>query len=100
MGTKAGLRIGVGEVRGPEEGVWVYRDEFGALTDVQIQGIRPVQGIELFKRENAAFAEAVRENQPSPIDPDGMLLTNVIIQGAMDSAARGGQEVPVTVPVV
>jgi len=100
LGTKAGLRIGVGEVRGPEEGVWVYRDEFGALTDVQIQGIRPVQGIELFKRENAAFAEAVRENQPSPIDPDGMLLTNVIIQGAMDSAARGGQEVPVTVPVV
>jgi hypothetical protein len=27
-----------------------------------------------------------------------MLLTNVIIQGVMDSAAAGGKEVPVTVP--
>jgi len=98
LGTRAGLRIGVGEVRGPEEGVTVYRDEFGALTDVEIQNIRPVQGIELFRRENAAFADAVRENKPSPIDPDGMLLTNVIIQGVMDSAEAGGKEVEVTVP--
>ncbi len=98
LGQKAGLRIGVGEVRGPEEGVWVYRDEFGALTDMQVQGIRSVEGIELFRRENAAFAEAVRENKPSPIDPDGMLLTNVIIQGVMDSAAQGGREVAVAVP--
>jgi predicted dehydrogenase len=98
LGTKAGLRIGVGEVRGPEQGVWVYRDEFGALTDVEVKGIRPLQGLELFKRENAAFAEAVREGLPSPVDPDGMLLTNVIIQGVMDSAAAGGKEVKVTVP--
>ena len=98
LGKQAGLRIGVSEVRGPEEGVWVYRDEFGALTDVQVQGVRTVQSIELFRRENAAFAEAVRGGQPSPIDPDGMLLTNVIIQGVMDSAAAGGKEVSVTVP--
>jgi predicted dehydrogenase len=100
LGTRGGLRIGVGEVRGPEEGVWVYRDEFGALTDVQIQTGRPLEGIELFRRENAAFAEAVREGQPSPIDPHGMLLTNVIIQGVMDSAAAGGREVAVTVPAL
>lgn len=98
MGTQAGLRIGVSEVRGPQEGVWVYRDEFGALTDVQIQGIRPVEGIELFRREDAAFADAVREGKPSPVNPDGVLLTNVIIQGVMDSAAAGGQEIEVTVP--
>ena len=97
LGKKGGLRIGVGEVRGPEEGLWVYRDEFGALTDVAVQGVRSVEGIELFRRENAAFADAVREGKPSPIDPDGMLLTNVIIQGVMDSAA-GGAEVAVTVP--
>jgi hypothetical protein len=60
--------------------------------------VRPVEGIELFRRENAAFADAVREGKPSPIDPDGMLLTNVIIQGVMDSAAKGGREVEVTVP--
>jgi predicted dehydrogenase len=100
LGTKAGLRIGVSEVRGPEQGVWVYRDEFGALTDVEVKGTRPLQGIELFKRENAAFAEAVREGLPSPVDPDGMLLTNVIIQGVMDSAAAGGKEVEVRVPTL
>jgi predicted dehydrogenase len=98
LGTRGGLRIGVGEVRGPEEGVTVYRDEFGALTDVKIQNVRSVEGIELFRRENAAFAEAVREGRPSPIDPEGMLLTNVIIQGVIDSAAAGGREVEVTVP--
>ena len=98
LGTRAGLRIGVGEVRGPGEGVWVYRDEFGALTDVTIEGVRSVEGIELFRRENAAFAEAVRDDAPSPLDPDGMLLTNVIIQGVMDSADAGGKEVAVSVP--
>ena len=100
LGKKAGLRIGVGEVRGPKEGVWVYRDEFGALTDVQVQGVQSVPGLELFKRENAAFADAVREGKPSPVDADGVLLTNVIIQGVMDSAAQGGKEVAVTVPSV
>lgn len=98
LGTKAGLRIGIGEVRGPEEGVAVYRDEFGALTDVLIQNVRPVEGIELFRREDAAFADAVREGKLSPIDPDGMLLTNVIIQGAINSHLAGGREVEVTVP--
>jgi hypothetical protein len=88
----------VSEVRGPEVGVTVYRDQFGALTNTTIEGVRSVEGIELFRRENAAFADAVREGKPSPIDPDGMLLTNVIIQGVMDSAAKGGREVEVTVP--
>ena len=45
LGTKAGLRIGIGEVRGPEVGVTVYRDQFGALTNTTIEGIRPVEGI-------------------------------------------------------
>jgi predicted dehydrogenase len=98
LGTEGGLRIGIGEVRGPEVGVTVYRDQFGALTDTTIEGIRPLEGIELFRRENAAFAEAVREGKPSPIDPDGMLMTNVIIQGVIDSQAAGGKEIEVTVP--
>ena len=98
LGTKAGFRIGVSEVKGPEEGVWVYRDEFGTLTNTNALFLRPLQGAELFKRENAAFADAVREGKPSPIDPDGMLLTNVIIQGVIDSAAAGGREIEVTVP--
>ena len=91
LGTKAGLRIGVSEVKGPEEGLWVYRDEFGTLTNTSALFMRPLQGIELFKRENLAFADAIREGKPSPIDPDGMLLTNVIIQGVIDSLPQAAK---------
>jgi predicted dehydrogenase len=95
LGTKAGLRIGVGEVSGPQEGVTLYRDEFGQPTDIRI----PTRGsVDVFKAEDTAFVDAVREGKPSPIDPDGMLLTNVIIQGVIDSANADGREVEVTVP--
>lgn len=95
LGTKAGLRIGVGEVRGPQEGVTLYRDEFGLPTDIHI----PTRGsVDVFKAEDTAFVDAVREGKPSPIDPDGMLLTNVIFQGVIDSANADGREVEVTVP--
>ena len=95
LGTKAGLRIGVSEVRGPKEGVTIYRDEFGQPTDISVPTGRSG---DFFRSEDAAFADAVREGKPSPIDPDGMLLTNVIIQGAIDSSEAGGREVEVTVP--
>ena len=95
LGTKAGLRIGVGEVRGPQEGVTVYRDEFGEPINISV----PAGGrADVFQMEDAAFVDAVREGKPSPIDPDGMLLTNVIIQGVIDSQEKGGREVAVTVP--
>lgn len=95
LGTKAGLRIGVGEVRGPQEGVTVYRDEFGEPITINV----PIGGsVDVFRAEDAAFADAVREGKPSPIDPDGMLLTNVIFQGVIDSSAAGGREVEVHVP--
>jgi predicted dehydrogenase len=95
LGTKAGLRIGVSEVRGPKEGVTIYRDEFGQPTDISVPTGRSG---DFFRSEDAAFADAVREGKPSPIDPDGMLLTNVIIQGAIDSSEAGGREIEVTVP--
>lgn len=95
LGKKAGLRIGVGEVRGPQEGVVVYRDEFGEPVTINI----PIGGsVDVFKAEDADFVDAVREGRPSPIDPDGMLLTNVIIQGVIDSSEAGGREVEVKVP--
>ena len=58
------------------------------LTDTLPQVPR-VEDIELFKSENLAFADAIREGKPSPIPADEMLLTNVIIQGLMDSAEAG-----------
>ena len=95
LGTKAGLRIGVGEVRGPQEGVILYRDEFGQPLTINV----PTSGsADVFRSEDTAFADAVREGKPSPIDPDGVLLTNVIIQGVIDSSAAGGREIEVKVP--
>lgn len=96
LGTKAGMRLGVGEVKGPEPGIHLYRDEFGTMTNVQLQNLAGNE--DLFRFENAAFVDAIREGKPSPVDPDGMLMTNVIIQGAMDSAAAGGREIEVQVP--
>ena len=83
----------------PELSGWLdkdlYRDEFGQPTDVKV----PTPGhVDVFKAEDQAFVDAVREGGPSPIDPDGMLLTNVIIQGVIDSDEAGGREVEVTVP--
>jgi predicted dehydrogenase len=95
LGTQGGLRIGVGEVRGPEEGITLYRDEFGQPTDIKV----PTPGnVDVFVAEDSAFVDAVREGKPSPIDPDGILLTNVIIQGVIDSSQNGGREVEVSVP--
>jgi predicted dehydrogenase len=79
LGTKAGLRL---------EPLTLYRNEWGMLTDTLIQAPQ-VDDNELFKAENRAFADAIREGKPSPIPADEMLLTNVIIQGLIDSAATG-----------
>ena len=90
LGTKAGLRL---------RPLTVYRNEWGTMTDTVIQKIPQVEEIDLFRLENLGFAEAIRENKPSPIPADQMLLTNVIIQGLIDSAAAG-REVEVSVPEV
>jgi predicted dehydrogenase len=90
LGTKAGLRL---------DPLTIYRHQWGAMTDTVVQNIPKVEGVDLFRLENLAFAEAIRENKPSPIPADQMLLTNVIIQGLVDSAAAG-REVKVSVPDV
>jgi len=90
LGTKAGLKL---------EPLTVFRHEWGALTDTVITGIPKVEDVDLFRLENLGFAEAIREGKPSPIPADQMLLTNVIIQGLIDSAAAG-HEVQVSVPQV
>lgn len=90
LGTQAGLRL---------HPLTVYRNEWGLMTNTVPQGIPQVDDVELFRRENEAFAEAIREGLPSPIPPEQMLLTNVIIQGLIDSA-EAGHEIAVTVPDV
>ena len=90
LGTCAGLKM---------HPLTVYRHEWGAMTDTVITGIQEVEDIELFRRENRAFADAIREGKPSPIPADEMLLTNIIIQGLIDSAAAA-REIEVSVPNV
>ena len=46
-----------------------------------------------------AFAEAIWNGTPSPVPAEEMLITNVIIQGLIDSA-KAGREVAVSVPEV
>lgn len=58
-----------------------------------------VEDIGLFKSEDRAFAIAVRENKPSPIPADEMLITNVNSQGLIDSPSEG-HEVAVSIPKV
>ena len=95
LGKQAGLRLGIGEVRGPQEGVTVYGDEDGQIKD---ETFTEFESVDVFQREDQAFIDAVREGKPSPIDPDGVLLTNVIIQGVIDSSEAGGREIEVSVP--
>lgn len=88
LGTRAGLRLNP---------LTVYRHEWGLMTNTVPQGVPQVEDIELFRRENRAFAEAIRQGLPSPIPAEQMLLTNVIIQGLIDSA-QAGREIAVEVP--
>jgi predicted dehydrogenase len=88
LGTKAGLRM---------DPLTIFTQEYRRLID-----ITPKQGQEdgdLFLAKNMAFAEAVWEGKPSPIPAHEMLITNVIIQGLIDSAAAG-REVEVSVPEI
>ncbi len=88
LGTRAGLRL---------HPLTVYRHEFGMMTNTVAQEVPAVEDIELFRREQLAFADAIREGKPSPIPADQMLLTNMIIQGLIDSAASG-KEVALAMP--
>jgi predicted dehydrogenase len=90
LGTKAGLKLNP---------LTVYRYEWGMLTDTVPQNVKETEPGEQFRRENVAFAEAILEGRPSPIPPEQMLLTNVIMQGLIDSAAVG-HEIQVAVPEV
>jgi predicted dehydrogenase len=90
LGTEAGLKL---------HPLTVYRHQWGMLTDTIPQNVPPTDPQVQFRQENVAFAEAIREGKPSPIPAKELLLTNVIIQGLVDSAAAG-HEIEVTVPDV
>ena len=90
LGTKAGMKL---------HPLTIYRWEFGMLTDTQPMNFKDTDPIEQFRRENVAFAEAIAKGLPSPIPAEQLLLTNVIMQGLVDSAAAG-HEIAVSVPEI
>jgi predicted dehydrogenase len=89
LGPKAGLRL-TPDFR-------VFRDEWGCLVDIAPQA-QPTPNEEMFRREIADFYRAIRAGEPAPIAPEGVLLTNVIIDGIIASSQQGGREVAVSVP--
>ena len=90
LGTKAGLKM---------DPLTVFRNDFSMLTDVSPKNVPPTDYGLHFRQENIAFATAIREGLPSPVPPEQLLLTNVIIQGLVDSA-KVGHEIQVEVPQV
>lgn len=86
LGTKAGLQL--------RPTLTLFRDEFGVMTDVSPVSLPPIEG---FVGELSAFLKAVREGLPSPVDPEGILLVDVIIDGIYRSSAEG-REVQLEIP--
>ncbi len=88
LGTKGGLKM---------DPLTYFTHDYNRLVDITPQPGR--EDGDLFLAKNMAFAEAIWNGTPSPIPADEMLITNVIIQGLIDSAAAG-HEVAVSVPDV
>ena len=88
LGTKAGMKMNP---------LTIFTHEYNRLIDITPQP--GSKDDDLFLAKNMAFAEAIWEDKPSPIPAHEMLITNVIIQGLIDSAAAG-HEVAVSVPKI
>ncbi len=88
LGTKAGIKMNP---------LTLFTQDYNRLID--ITPAPAGKDGDLFLAKNMAFAEAIWEGTPSPVPAEEMLITNVIIQGLIDSAAAG-REVEVSVPEV
>lgn len=86
LGTKAGLALGPLEI---------FRDEFGTMVNITPKEIR--DDVDRFREETADFVRAVREGRPSPIPPEEVIWTNVVMDGIYRSA-KAGREVKVGLP--
>lgn len=81
MGTRGGMALNPLEV--------YVNQQIGSLNmTMKPQGLR--DNDDWFEKIKA-FAVAVRDDLPSPIDPHGVFLTNVIMDGLLRSATRGAE---------
>ena len=108
LGKKAGMSFDRLEVYADEvpkdleklvksEGGTLKVEEAGRMKNILIQGLEPV---DVWRAQVEAFRDAVLKDGPSPIDPAGVLLTNVIMDGLTRSINKGGKEVSVKVPEI
>jgi len=88
LGTKAGMKM---------RPLTLFTHDYNRLVDISPQPGK--KDGDLFLAKNMAFAEAIWNGTPSPVPAEEMLITNVIIQGLIDSA-KAGREVAVSVPEV
>jgi predicted dehydrogenase len=79
LGTKGGMALSPLEV--------YVNQQIGNLNFTATpQGLHHIED---WPEKIKVFAEAVRDNLPSPIDPRGVFLTNVVMDGMLRSAAEG-----------
>ena len=76
------------------EGISAKADPPEGMTTINFKGF---QEIDVWEAQMTAFREAVKTNGPSPLPPEGVLLTNVIMDGIFRSHASR-KEVAVKVP--
>lgn len=76
----------------------LYHDQAGYMVKT-CPNLTEVDPAGQFKAEIAAFARAIREGLPSPIPPEEVLLTNVIMQGIYDSS-KAGHEIELQIPEI
>ena len=78
------------------EGLTAEPDPPEGMTTIQLSGFPASDN---WAKQMIAFREAVKADAPSPIPPEGVLLTNVIMDGIFRSHAAG-KEVAVKVPEI
>ena len=66
------------------------------MVDVHFSGL---PSVDVWEAQMTAFREAVKTNSPSPIPPEGVLTTNMIMDGIFRSQQLG-QEVAVDIPEI
>lgn len=107
LGKKAGISLGGPVVYAdsvPEElkklaeaeGYTLNPDPPEGMTTIRVEGL---PSVDVWLAQITAFLDAVRQDGPSPIPPEGVLLTNVIMDGIFRSAELG-EEVAVEMPEI
>jgi predicted dehydrogenase len=93
LGTRGGLQLS------PQ--IVLFRDEFGAMTDVtpQIPDTTEPERMNHFRPQARVFIDAVRAGGPTPVATKGILYSQLIMDGIFRSAETR-QEVSIELPML